>query len=254
MRTMKIAIVEDEKAHAQLLQSYIAEWTKDNYIHARISIFSSAEKFLFFWEDNLCLGALFLDIQMPGMDGVELAKKIREQNRDIAIVFTTGMTDYLQEGYEVAALHYLVKPLEKAKVWDCMERICGRQESGKSHIFMLEAEVEETGEKCSVRFTEQDIHYLEAAGHYTRVCTDKAVFRVKRAIRQWEQELDEEAFVFSHRSYLVNLLYVSQINRKDLVLDDGERIPLSRRNIKAFHDAFIQFYDKDCHTKEEGTV
>ena len=105
-----------------------------------------------------------------------------------------------------------------------------------------------------MRFTEQDIHYLEAAGHYTRVCTDKAVFRVKRAIRQWEQELDEEAFVFSHRSYLVNLLYVSQINRKDLVLDDGERIPLSRRNIKAFHDAFIQFYDKDCHTKEEGTV
>ena len=52
MRTMKIAIVEDEKAHAQLLQSYIAEWTKDNYIHARIFIFSSAEKFLFFWEDN----------------------------------------------------------------------------------------------------------------------------------------------------------------------------------------------------------
>ena len=89
---------------------------------------------------------VLLDVIMPGMDGVELAKKIREQNRDIAIVFTTGMTDYLQEGYEVAALHYLVKPLEKAKVWDCMERICGRQESGKSHIFMLEAEVEETEE------------------------------------------------------------------------------------------------------------
>lgn len=244
MRTLNLAIVEDEKAHAELLQQTILAWSQEHSMHTKISFFSSAEKFLFVWEDNKCFDALFLDIQMPGMDGVELAKRIRNEDKRISLIFTTGITDYLQEGYEVAALHYLVKPLSGEKVAECMERICGKQEEETGIAFLLEAEDEDTKERCRVRFTAEEIRYIEAVGHYTKVRTERSAFRIRKGIRQWQEELEGEPFVFSHRSFLLNLLYVSQINKSEVVLDSGESVPLSRRNQKPFQDAFIRFYGK----------
>lgn len=244
MRTLTIAIVEDEKVHAELLRKYLLEWLQKNHIHPNISLFGSAEKFLFTWEEDQCFDALFLDIQMPGMNGMELAKRIRGQNPDISLVFTTGITDYLREGYEVAAIHYLVKPLEPEQVADCMERICRKQKDADKTGFMTEAEDERTKERCHVRFTAGEIQYIEALGHYTRVQTERAAFRLKKGIRQWQDELAGEPFVFSHRSYLVNLSYVSQINKNNIVLDSGKIVPLSRRNWKPFQNAFIRYYER----------
>lgn len=244
MRTLKIAIVEDEKTHAELLRKYLLEWLQRNHIHPNISLFGSAEKFLFIWEEDQCFDALFLDIQMPGMNGVELAKRIRRQNPEISLVFTTGITDYLREGYEVAAIHYLVKPLEPEQVADCMERICTKREDADEISFTTEAEDEQTKERCYVRFMAGEIQYIEAFGHYTRVQTERSAFRIKKGIRQWQDELAGEPFVFSHRSYLVNLSYASRINKNNIVLDNGKTVPLSRRNWKPFHDAFIRYYER----------
>lgn len=244
MRTLHIAIVEDEKTHAQLLQQMILAWSQKQGKHTELSFFASAEKFLFAWEDNKCFDALFLDIQMPGMDGVELAKQIRGENGRISLIFTTGITDYMQEGYEVAALHYLVKPLTEEKVAECMERICGKCEEGDGTVFMCEAEDEETGERCRVRFMAGEIRYIEAVGHYTNVRTGRSALRIRKGIRKWQDELVGEPFVFSHRSFLVNLACVSRINKDEIVLDGGEAVPLSRRNWKSFQDAFIRFYGR----------
>lgn len=246
MTTRNIALVEDDKTHAELLSQYIWEWAGEHYIHIDILVFFSAEQFLFSWEDNPCLDALFLDIQMPGMDGVELARKIREKNQELPIVFTTGITDYLQEGYEVAALHYLVKPLDKSKVAACMERICNKWEKEeKTRSFLLEAKEEKTGEKCQVRFTTKEIRYIEAVGHDTVVKVNASRYQVKKGIQRWQAELKGEPFVFCHRSFLVNLFYVSQTGRTEIVLDDGERVPLSRRKGKPFCEAFIRFYSRN---------
>ena len=113
METLNIAIVEDESIHADLIERYIGDWAKEKHIRCQFRKFPNAESFLFEWEENRIWDALFLDIQMPGTNGVELARQIRTQDGKVAIVFTTGITDYLQEGYELAALHYLIKPLER---------------------------------------------------------------------------------------------------------------------------------------------
>ena len=88
----------------------------------QIKEYDSAESFLFAWEDEKDFDILFIDIQMKKMDGIKMAKRIRESDNNIALVFTTGVAEYISEGYEVEALHYLIKPIREEKVVQCLER------------------------------------------------------------------------------------------------------------------------------------
>lgn len=136
---LNIAIVEDDKVHADITCRLLKEWLIEKDIKHYIKKYISAEAFLFEWEQNQLWDALFLDIQMPGINGMELAKSVREHNNDVSIVFVTGITDYLQEGYEVEALHYLIKPVNEDKISYCMERICKKRENQeKKHMLIIE--------------------------------------------------------------------------------------------------------------------
>ncbi len=248
MSALNIAIVEDESSHAEVLQQYIRGWEKKNHKECRFYQFSDAESFLFEWAENKDWDVLFLDIQMPGMNGVELAKKIRDQGDQVAVVFTTGITDYLREGYEVAALHYLVKPLDPGKVETCMQRVMReRSEREKEQVFLIEAEEirnGEPGERTMLRLLQRDIVYIEAVAHNSDVHLEKSVYRDREGIGVWKDRLRAGSFVVCHRSYLVNLLYIRRIDPAEIILDSGERLPLSRRNVKGVKDAFIRFYSK----------
>lgn len=250
MILLNIAIVEDESVHAELLERYLDSWAKKNHIACKLCKFLSAEGFLFEWTENHIWDAVFLDIQMPGIDGVELAKRIRAEDQKVAIVFATGITDYLQEGYEVAALHYLVKPLDEQKVGMCMNRIMkGKMSQGRECAVVTSGERD--GERCTLRLLPEDILYIEAFLHYTEVHVKEGIYRTKEGIGVWQKRLSGEQlpfgqtmFVVCHRSYLVNLLYVTRIENTELVLDSGDRLPLSRRNQRAVNEAFIRFYSR----------
>ena len=95
----------------------------------------------------------------------------------------------------------------------------------------------------------EDIVYIEAAVHNTELHTEDKCYVVREGINAWKERLPEEAFCSCHRSYLVNLLYVSHLEKEAVILDDGRQIPLSRKNSKDVNRAFIRFYSKK---KTEG--
>ncbi len=116
---MTIAIIEDETAHQNILASYIEAWSRTAKQTVSIRCYQDAGQFLFAWEDEQP-DVVFVDIQMPGMNGIELAKRLRTQDQELVIIFTTGLADYMEEGYEVEALHYLLKPIRREReppVW-----------------------------------------------------------------------------------------------------------------------------------------
>ncbi len=249
---LNIAIVEDNSNHAGLLGSYISDWVKDLHITCNIIIFSNAESFLFEWEENKLWDAIFLDIQMPGIDGIELARKIRAQDEKINIIFTTAITDYLKEGYEVYAMHYLIKPIDSRKVASCMERILNSHtEAERKNMILLDAEIiseDGSASRTKIRIEPCDIIYLEANGHYTDLHIKDGIYRIHCGINRLKEKLNAEPFVQSHRSFFVNLLYIKRIDKDMILLDNGDMLPLSRRCREAVNIAFINYYSR--RTKE----
>lgn len=245
---INIAIVEDEKAHADVLSLFLETWMQERNIVYCIRKFTSAAAFLFEWEQNQAWNALFFDIQMPGLNGVELAKRIRIDNGRVAIVFVTGVTDYLLQGYEVEALHYLIKPVDAEKINSCMERILARcREQEERKVILTEARELAGGQKGSrvaLRLLPEDILYIEAFAHNTELHTKEKCYFVSDGISVWRERLPEETFCSCHRSYLVNLYHVVRLEREAVILDDGRLVPLSKKSYKDVNQAFIRFYSR----------
>lgn len=238
---IKLAIVEDEKEHARILSVYLKNWSRQSTQAVQIQIFEHADAFLFDWDENKDYTAVFLDIQMPKMNGMELARKIRQDSESVQLIFATGISDHMQQGYEVAAMHYLIKPLQESQVHGCMERICRQTAHKKDWILLHGAESVE-------RMESLNIWWVEAIGHSAVVGLEKERIEVTDSLGALEAQL-KSGFVKCHRSYLVNLGHVTRIEKTDVVLDNGERIPLSRRLYKQVNEAFIRFYRRGFEEK-----
>lgn len=236
---MKIAIIEDEQAHSELLNQYIEMWSKDRDIPVVVASFSSAESFLFAWEEERDFEVLFVDIQMKEMNGMEMARRIREQDPDIAIIFTTGITDYMEAGYEVEAMHYLVKPVSREKLWQCMDRVLKKSSIEQ---FLLVKTKDET-----MKLSQRSIMYVEAMGHGCRIefCPQAGrTFQVEttEGISELAKKLGEPDFVRCHRSYLCRIDKIHHISRAWIEMDNGSRIPVSRRVYAYVNQMFIQYF------------
>ena len=107
----RIAICDDRAEDAGFVRDLLDTWAAERDTPIQVEVFSSAEGFLFRYAEDKAFDILLLDIEMGAMDGVTMAKRVRKDNEAIQIIFITGYSDYIAEGYEVAALHYLMKPV-----------------------------------------------------------------------------------------------------------------------------------------------
>ena len=236
---MKIAICDDEKSEQKLLCKYVTEWASGRGDTAEIRCFDSAESFLFSWEDEKDYQVLILDIEMGDMNGMELARKIRETDAEIPILFVTGYGEYMQSGYDVSALHYLLKPVNKGKFFSVLDRLPREQKEADKIFFQTE--------EGNVSLPLQEIWYVEAEGHRCMLHTQNTILALRESISSVERRMaDYPSVIKCHRSYLVNLQHVSVVLKEELVLDDRKKVPLSRNLRKAANDAFVR-----CYCKEE---
>lgn len=230
---LNIAVVDDEQAHRDILVKYIKEWEKRKCLDVKVETFESSEVFYFVWCEEQRFDVLFLDIMMGGTDGVSLARKLREKGKNIHIIFTTGIADYMQEGYEVEAMHYLLKPLVREKVWDCLGK-CVRKKEDIRNIILLPTE------DGLLKIDAESILYAEAVGHYCELVCMAEKYQLKTGIGELAQMLEKYGkFTFCHRSYLINLRKVSKVGKQDIVMDNGKAVPVSRRMYHAVNEAFI---------------
>lgn len=226
---VKICICDDSSEERAFINTLVREWSRQSGTDVSVCEFPTAEAFLFEYED-LVPDLVLLDIEMPGMNGVELAKRLRERNKLIQIIFITGFSEYIAEGYEVAALHYLIKPVSPKKLFSTLDRALEKQEiDGRKIVFKTSAE--------TVQLLLYEIRYIEVMKNYITVYAEGS-YTVKRTLKEIERELDER-FLRVGRSYIVNLHYVSRVTRSEIFLRGGESVPLPRGAYETVNRAII---------------
>ena len=235
---MTICYCEDESAQAKAFAIKIDQWAKNRNMKVRTDLFECAEEYLFKVEQN-AYDVIFLDISMRGQNGMELARQIREKEKDVILVFVTSDASYVFDGYEVGAYRYLMKPVDEEKLWEILDYARMQKEVEEENYILVKKDSQ------SVRVNLKDIIYIEAQKHYVNLCMEnKESINIKTAFTELLQETQEKSdtILLTHRSYAVNIEKVVRIGRTECVLSDSSVIPVSRSFYKEVNEAFIKYH------------
>lgn len=178
---------------------------------------------------------VFLDIEMPGIDGITLAKRLRAVSENVNIVFLTSHIEYALEGYEVNALRYLVKPVDINKLGEVLKYIQDKKNNSRQIM------VKQEGEDIVIDLS--DVIYIESMDKNVRIVTSKKEYITRYNISDYEEELKNNGFFRIHRSYLISLSKVKKIVKNDVVMDGDISLPVSRSNVKALKEALYSYVE-----------
>lgn len=208
---LKIAMIEDEELYARELEAIL----KDCLTQPEILWYASGE--LFLRQNSAEFAGIFIDIELPGINGLAVARQLRENGYAGMIVFTTNYEQFVFDGYEVEAFRYLVKPLSKETVLPCAQRM-ERDAQAKALQFSFDRKMH------SIPYRE--LLYISSYGHYLTLHTKKQDFDWKFSLKELTPMLPEQ-FVRCHRSFVVNLDAIRKLDGKRLVLKNNEQIDVS---------------------------
>lgn len=230
---MRIALIEDEQPFAEELTEYLTRFSQEYEAAVQCQHFPSSVSFLSSYQPVWDL--LLLDIEMPNMDGMTLAHKVREMDQNVLLIFITKVAKYAMAGYEVAALDYVLKPVNYYIFSLKMRRVLRLLETRQqSHII-----VQGTGFVRKIPV--ETIRYIDVRGHTISYHTPQGIISSTgaKSIRELERELAPEGFCKCNQCYLVNLQYVQAVEKDRLVLTGGECLNISRNRKKSFMQALL---------------
>ncbi len=228
----RIALVDDEKVFTDRLTEYIKQYQSENRVEFQIAVFHSGIDFLAGFQQEYDL--ILLDVEMPGMSGMELAHKIRENDEQVVLMFITNMAQYAIHGYSVGALDFVTKPLNyytfAMKLTRALKRV-----PAKTDTWILLALPD--GVK---RVEVSKIYYLEVQNRLLHYYTEEGEFVVRGTLQAAEEKLAEYPFEKCNHWYLVNLAHVSEVRKNTAVVGPYE-LEISRRNKTSFLKALTDY-------------
>ncbi len=226
---INIVICDDSRDDAAFLTSCVEEWSRQSGNEASAQAYSSAEEYLM--KSQREGDILLLDVEMKSLSGIELAKSLRKNNVTSEIIFITSHTEFIGEGYEVDALHYLIKPVEKHRLFSVLDKAAAKLTRKRDYIIVR-------SDESQLKLYLDEINYCEARLHETDVHTKTGVITARESFGTFCGKLDA-GFFRIHRSYVVSLKSVREISRKSVTIDDGTVLPLSRGLYDRLSEAFI---------------
>ena len=233
---MNFVICDDDKADAGRLRALLEKYCKESGIGLNIYEFNSGGELLSAINNDI--DVIFLDINMDDMDGLTIAKRIREKMDEVPIILVTAFMSYALDGYKVRASRFLLEDDLDNTFTECMDDIM-KEIRRKSKIIVLDC-VE--GE---VRIRANDIIMIETSGHKNIICLKDQRYQIYEKLDILTDKLKEYGFLRVHNSYLVNMGHIRSINNYMLTLDDERRIPVPKARYKQVKQEYTLFVGKE---------
>ena len=229
---MRIAICDDEEIYRVELKTILDKLLIN--VDYNIDTFDDGTKLMESF-NKAPYDLVFLDIEMPAVDGITLAKSIRNKSENVFIVFLTGHIEYALEGYEVNALRYLTKPVDIGKLKEVIRYVQEKQGSARQLI------IREDGEEILIDIS--DVIYMESMNQNVRIVSAKGEHVIRYNIGDFEEQLKNDGFFRIHRGYLISLSKVKKLVKSDVIMDNGETLPVSRSNLKPLKEALYAYVE-----------
>lgn len=232
----KVAICDDDKKDIQTIKQFLNTYEINYDIDFEISVFTDSRILLHTYNTSGKFHILFLDVEMPGMNGLELAKSIRNiPDKLVKIIFVSNYPEYMQDSFNVQAFQYFPKPLQYEKFQELMQRIItDYKESAVTKLLIKEDGAEE------LVYIEDIISIESTNSKKKQLCItlkDKKV-TVQGILSDWNNMLGEYSFLSPCRGFLINLNHIHYIKEDDLIMSNNESIPMSRRQEKEIRKQF----------------
>lgn len=242
MKPLQIAICDDLEEERVILSRMLRNYARRQGLSLQVHFFVSGEELLQSVRRANACQVLFLDIYMPGISGVETARRLRAAGYGASIVFATTSTDHGVDSFEVRASDYLVKPFRQEEVdraldW-CLEHM---PEPLRSLSVYAEREPQE--------FPLASVLYIEVLGHQSHIHTLRQTVVVRKSLDDLERAVDSPDFFRCHRSFLVNLNHAERIESSDFLMSDGARIPISSANLPRARNIFTDWIYRNAWEK-----
>lgn len=234
---MKVAVCDDELQVLEELSSFLEQYCEEYHREIEYDLFKSPIELFAKMEQSGCYDVLFLDILMKGENGIEVAHELREQDKNVKIIFLTSSSEYAVQSYTVGAFFYQLKPIQKENFTELMEKIFSEWLKEQSEYFIV---------KCKNGIHRIDVKQLE----YCEVINRSLVFYLQNgcelksniSIQEVEDTLSRfGCFVRPHRSYLINMRFVESISLKCINMTCKARIPIPHGKYTQIKDCYLEY-------------
>lgn len=234
MPEFSIAICDDLEAERISLARMIQAYARGHGLSVRLRLYASGESLLAALHGPEPIHLLFLDIYMPGLSGVETARRLRSSGSDLSIIFATTSQDHGLDSFEVQASDYLVKPFREEDVTACLDWFFAHM---PEPLRLLSVYSEGEWQQLPL----MSIYYIDVYGHQSRIHTSRGVVVARRGLDDLESAIDSRDFLRCHRSFLVNLNHVEGVEGNDFHMKDRTLVPISSANAARIRSQFIDW-------------
>lgn len=236
---INIAICDDEINIINKTKKLIQDYDKEDI---DIYVYESGEELI---NSDKEFHIIFLDIDMKGLDGIETAKKLREYDKKVKIIYVTNYTDYTYSAFSVYAFGYLVKPLNKKELYNQLdEALSYTGEISKNLEFITRDGV--------IRIDTNSIYYFEYEQRKVIMKTIDKNYILKKKISEIGKDIQDYGFEMPHKSFVVNLYNIKTIKGYDVHMMDGSVIPLSQKKSSQFRDSLNRYLSKHINKSRRG--
>ena len=229
--TINALICDDEYSCINEISQYLVKYCKEHNITYSYDCFNSAEDAI---NSNTTYNIAFLDIEIGSITGLDIAKKLKNNNKNIIIFFITSYEKYIDDAADLFALRFLQKPLDYSRFYSGLDKAIELINEDIVKFYLKD-------ENKIIRLKSNKIIYIETLNHKTKIVTITKTYYSSKLIDEWEKDLTHTSFSRVHKIYILNMDYVSEYQRDQVKLTDGSFVPISYRKQAQFRKVFYQY-------------